>query len=56
MEPPQLCLMAGIASLLPRNTPLALFAMIRSQSSSVVSSMGLRREMPALLIRMSSFP
>src|SRR4029450_1701043 len=41
IEPPPARLMAGMACLVPRNTPLALTAMRRSHSSSLVSSIPL---------------
>src|SRR5256886_17677364 len=56
MEPPPACRMAGIAHLVPRNTPLTLTAMIRSQSASLVSSIFDRKRMPALLTSTSSLP
>src|SRR5438093_320426 len=37
MEPPPACRMAGIAHFVPRKTPLALTAMMRSQSASLMT-------------------
>ena len=57
MDPPPARRMAGMACLVPRNTPLAFTAITRSHSASVRSSMGTRGiTMAALLIRMSSRP
>src|SRR5947207_13606398 len=56
MEPPPACRMAGIAHFVPRNTPLALTAMMRSQSASLVSSIVDRNRMPALLTSTLSLP
>ncbi len=57
IEPPPARRMAGIACLVPRNTPLALTAITWSHSATVRSSIGLRGiTMAALLIRMSSLP
>ena len=47
---------AGIACLVPKNTPFAFTAMMRSQSSSVVSSISLRITIAALLTRISCLP
>ena len=48
--------MAGIAALVPRNTPLALMSIIRSQPSMVWVSTLPPFQMPALLTRMCSPP
>ena len=48
--------MAGIAHFVPRNTPLTLTAMMRSQSASLVSSIFACNRMPALLTSTSSLP
>ena len=57
IEPPPARRMAGIACLVPRNTPLALTAITRSHSATVRSSIGTRgMTIAALLIRTSSLP
>ena len=57
MEPPPDRRMAGIACLVPRNTPLALTAITWSHSAAVRSSIGTRAMvMAALLMRMSRRP
>src|SRR5439155_1685050 len=56
MEPPPACRIAGIAAFVPRKTPLALTAMMRSHSDSLVSSIRARNRMPALLTRTFSMP
>ena len=56
IEPPPASRIAGIAALVPRNTPLALMSITRSHSSSLVSSTLLTTPMPALLTSMSNFP
>jgi hypothetical protein len=57
MEPPPDWRIAGIAYLVPRNTPLAFTAMTRSHSAAVRSSIATRgMTIPALLTRMSSRP
>jgi hypothetical protein len=57
IEPPPARRMAGMAYFVPRNTPLALTAITRSQSAAVRSSMGTRgMVIAALLIRMFSMP
>jgi hypothetical protein len=57
IEPPPARRIAGMAYLVPRNTPLALTAITRSHSSAVRSSIETRgMTMAALLIRMSSLP
>ena len=48
--------MAGMAYFVPRKTPLTLTAIMRSQSSSVVSSIPLRMRIPALFTRILSLP
>src|SRR5712691_5970905 len=53
IEPPPARRMAGMACFVPKNTPLAFTAMMRSQSSSLVSSIPLRITMPALFTRTS---
>ena len=62
MEPPPARRISGMADLVPRNTPLALMSMIRSQPSTVVSStrppalLTPPLPIPALLTRMSNLP
>ena len=56
IEPPPALRMAGSALRVPRKTPLVFTAMIRSHSSSVVSSMRSALAMPALLTNTSSRP
>ena len=56
MEPLPALRMAGMATFVPRKTPLALMSMTRSQSSSSVSSTRVRPLMPALFTRTSSLP
>src|SRR6266849_4848392 len=56
IEPPPACRNAGIACFVPRKTPLTLTAMMRSQSSSDVSSILARKRMPALLTSTFSLP
>ena len=53
MEPPPAWRIAGIAALVPRNTPLALTSITRSHSSAVVSSSRPAPPTPALFTRMS---
>src|SRR5262245_52468462 len=45
-----------MAAFVPRNTPLTLIAMMRSQSASDVSSIEARKRMPALFTRTFSLP
>ena len=56
MEPPPARRIAGIAALVPRNTPLALTSMPWSHASAVVSSSRLPPPTPALFTRTSSRP
>jgi hypothetical protein len=56
IEPPPARRIAGIACFVPRKTPLTLTAMMRSQSSSDVSSIFDRKRMPALLTSTFSLP
>ena len=56
IDPPPARRMAGITLLVPRNTPLALMSIMRSQSSTVVSSIRPPPPMPALLTRTFSLP
>ena len=56
IDPPPAVRMAGIAALVPRNTPLALTSITRSHSSTVVSSSRPAPPMPALLTSTSSLP
>src|SRR3989442_5684786 len=56
IDPPPACRIAGIAHFVPRKTPLTLTAMMRSQSSSDVSSIFDRKRMPALLTSTLSLP
>src|SRR5919108_6624187 len=56
IEPPPPCRIAGMATLVPRKTPLALTSMTRSHSSTAVSSTRPRPLIPALLTRISSLP
>ena len=51
MDPLPARRIAGSACLVPQKTPVILTAMIWSRSSSVVSSMRLRIEMPALFTK-----
>src|SRR5262252_5877611 len=51
IEPPPARRMAGMACFVPKNTPFAFTAMMRSQSASVVSSIPLRSTMPALSLQ-----
>ena len=51
IDPPPARRMAGMTALVPRNTPLALTSIMRSQSSTVVSSMRPPPPMPALFTR-----
>ena len=56
MEPPPAWRIAASAHFVPKNTPLTLTAMMRSQSSSVVASIFARNRMPALLTSTFSLP
>ena len=56
IDPPPARRMAGMANLTPMKTPLTFTAMMRSKSSSVVSSMLERIRIPALLTSTSSLP
>src|SRR5437588_322604 len=56
MEPPPARRMAGMAALLPRNTPVALTSITRCHASSVVSSTRPTALMPALLTSTLSLP
>jgi hypothetical protein len=57
IEPPPARRMAGMAYLVPRNTPFALTAITRSQSAAVRSSIATRgMTIAALLTRTSSLP
>src|SRR5262249_31717707 len=53
MDPPRARRMAGMTARVPRKTPVALMAMVRSHSARVVSSMRLPPPIPALLDRKS---
>ena len=56
MAPPPACSIAGIACFMPRNTPLALTSMRRSQADVLSVSGSNVPLIPALLTRMSSLP
>ena len=56
MDPPPPLIISGIAYFNPRNTPLRLMSMQRSQSSSGSSVSFPHVTMPALLKRTSSLP
>src|SRR2546428_4973704 len=56
IEPPPARRMAGMAALLPRNTPVALTSITRCHSSSGVSSTRRAALMPALLTSTLSLP
>jgi hypothetical protein len=56
IDPPPAWRIAGMAAFVPRNTPLTLTAMMRSQAASVVSSIGARKRMPALFTSTFSLP
>ena len=56
MEPPPALRICGIASLVPRNTPLAFMANTWSHCSEEVSATFPPRQMAALFTRTSSLP
>src|SRR5262245_22101396 len=56
IDPPPAWRIAGMAAFVPRNTPLTLTAMMRSQSASDVSSIGARKRIPALFTSTFSLP
>ena len=56
MEPPPAFRISGMAARAPRNTPLALMSITRSQSATVVSSMEPRALTPALFTSTSNLP
>src|SRR6266699_1786594 len=56
MEPSPARRIAGMACLVPRNTPFALTAMRCSHSASLVSSRRFQSTIPALFTRISSLP
>src|SRR3954447_332442 len=56
IDPPPLAIKAGTAYLMPKNTPVALTAMIRCQASVLQKSCSALPEMLALLTSTSSLP
>src|SRR5712692_1921751 len=56
IDPPPARRMAGMACFVPKNTPFAFTAMMRSQSPSLVSSIPLRITLHPLFTRQSRFP
>ena len=56
MEPPPAAFIAGMACLMPKNTPVALIAMMRCQASVLKKSCSALPETPALFTSTSSLP